>query len=110
MKLLQALAVVSLFIVSYACLKFDGKYNWDTRVITGTITDNGKKTCNFGGKFQEPHHFGSCVSGFSAFIDQSFTWASYSNGGNEGTYRIRKETGPGLNNHEFFLLGSVFGC
>ncbi|KFY47607.1 hypothetical protein V496_10541 [Pseudogymnoascus sp. VKM F-4515 (FW-2607)] len=105
MKLPQALAVVSLFTVSYACLKFVGKYNWDTRFITGYITDNDRMTCIFRGKFQEPQHFGSCVSGFSAFIDQSFTWASYSNHGNEGNVGLRKETGPGLNNHEFFLLG-----
>lgn len=68
MKLLQTLAVVSLFTISYACLIFDGKYNWDTRDIGGTITDNGQQICTFGGKLQA-HTFGSCIAGFSAFID-----------------------------------------
>ncbi|OBT66982.1 hypothetical protein VE03_04186 [Pseudogymnoascus sp. 23342-1-I1] len=110
MKLLQTLAVVSLFTVSYACLKFDGKYNWDTRVVSGTIIDNGKQICTFGGRFEQQHHFGTCIPGFSAFIDESFNWGSYSNRGNEGTFTVRKETGPGLNNHEFFILGDAFGC
>ncbi|KFY12612.1 hypothetical protein V492_03790 [Pseudogymnoascus sp. VKM F-4246] len=81
------LAVFSLFAFTNACLEFDGKYNWITRDISGTIKDNGKQTCTFGGKLAEQHHFGSCNPGFSAYIDGSFTWGSYSNNGNEGEFR-----------------------
>jgi hypothetical protein len=116
MKLFQTIAVVSLFAVSYACVKLDGKYNWGTHDISATITDNGKKTCTYSGKLIDGHQFLSCIPGFSTFIDGSLTWASYSNNGNEGTIRIIKETtgtgadGKGLGKDEFLLAGQAFGC
>ncbi|OBT59720.1 hypothetical protein VE04_00207 [Pseudogymnoascus sp. 24MN13] len=116
MKLFQTLAVISLFTVGYACVKLDGKYNWGTHDISATITDNGKKTCTYSGKLRDAHQFLSCIPRFSAFIDGSLTWASYSNNGNEGTIQIIKETtgkgadGNGLGKDEFFLAGQAFGC
>lgn len=111
MKLLQTFAVVFLFTISYACLKLDAKYNWDTRDIGGTLTDNGNNICTFSGKLHEAHHFGSCIAGFSAFIDGSLNWGSYSNHGNEGTFPVVKETNhKGLNKHEFALVARAFGC
>lgn len=116
MKLFQTLAVISLFTVGYACVKLDGKYNWGTHDISATITDNGKNTCTYSGKLRDAHQFLSCIPRFSAFIDGSLTWASYSNNGNKGTIRIIKETtgkgadGNGLGKDEFFLAGQAFGC
>lgn len=108
MKFLQALAITSLFSVSYACLKLDGTYNRKTRDIGGTITDNGQKICTFSGKLHDGNNFGSCIAGFSAFIDGTLTWGSYSNHGREGTFRVAIDAGRREN--EVSLVAQAFGC
>lgn len=108
MKLLLALAIISLFTVSYACLKLDGSYNRTTRDIGGTLTDNGQKICTFSGKIHAGNKFGSCIEGFSAFIEGSLTWGSYSNRGREGTFRVAIDAGH--RKDEVSLVAQAFGC
>ncbi|KFY45013.1 hypothetical protein V495_03155 [Pseudogymnoascus sp. VKM F-4514 (FW-929)] len=58
-----AIAVAFAVTFSNACLVFDAIYNIGTSKITGTMTDNGQKTCEFSGTVEKDKKslYASCI-------------------------------------------------
>jgi hypothetical protein len=107
MMFIQTLAVVSLITFSHACATFDATYNLISTEISGTITDNGKKTCTYSGKTNQKQLFATCISGFASYVTGDLNYASYSNHGHEGNIDLGMKE---INDNEVQVIGRAFDC
>lgn len=104
MKFLQAIiSLLSLITFVHACLTLEGKYivsGAHPRMISATLTDNGKTTCKFSGSIDQDHYFANCIPTFASYIHRDLTKLAYSNGGHE--YVIDVKATRDFNNFETF--------
>lgn len=80
--------------IANACLVFDASYNIATAKITGTMADNGVKTCTFSGTVAKDKKslYASCIQGFSSYIRTDLEIATYINHGKEHILHVAKES------------------
>ncbi|KFX87658.1 hypothetical protein V490_08104 [Pseudogymnoascus sp. VKM F-3557] len=107
-----AIAIAFAVTFSNACLVFDAIYNIGTSKITGTMTDNGQKTCEFSGTVEKDKKslYASCIDGFASYIRTDLEMAAYSNHGNEHMFHVEKESHSMNPRNQYYTLSARIYC
>lgn len=115
MQFLQVLFSIVFFVgitISSACLVFDASYNIGKAKITGTMTDNGIKTCTFSGTVAKDKKslYASCIEGFSSYIRTDLEVATYINHGKEHIVHVAKESHSSNPRNQYYTLSARLYC
>ena len=107
-------AIIVAFAITFsnACLVFDALFNLRTSQITGTMTDNGQKTCTFSGTIERDKKslYATCIAGFASYIRTDLEVAAYSNHGNEHIFHVVKESDAKNIRNWYYALSARVYC